>query len=282
LQHLDAGIAKYTPEQRRAPVFRSAQDPGVACRSYSALSLWQLGFPDRALARAQDGLALALQLKHPFSIAFARLWLAYIFHFRRDAAGLREQAEAALTLATEQGIPLWAAKATIHRGSALTLQQCGNEGLADLQKGIAAWRATGANGSLPYYYTILAEAFAGQGRPSEGMQWLDEAHALVNRTDDHYWEAEIHRLRGLLLLQGSMSSQSEAETRLGRALEIARHQQAKSLELRAATDLARVWREQGNGARARDLLAPVYGWFTEGFDTFDLKEARTLLEGLNG
>ena len=237
-----------------------------------------VGFPDRALARAKIGLALALELKHPFSVAFARLWLAYILHFRRDPTGLREQAEAALALAIEQGIPLWAAKATIHRGSALAMQHRSDEGMADLQKGIAAWRATGANGSLPYYYTILAEAYARKGKSKEGMQWLDEAHTLVERTDDHWWEAEVHRLRGVLLLQVSMSPQSEAESWLRRALDVAHRQQAKSLELRAATSLARLWFDQGRHAEARDLLAPVYGWFTEGFDTLDLKEARALLD----
>jgi predicted ATPase len=113
------------------------------------------------------------------------------------------------------------------------------------------------------------------------MQWLDEAHTLVERTDDHWWEAEVLRLRGVLLLQVSMSSQSEAETRLCRALDTARRQQARSLELRAATSLARVWRDQGKHIEARDVLLPVYGWFTEGLDTLDLKDAKTLLDELS-
>ena len=280
LQRLDDGIARYMPEQRQAPVFRSAQDPGVACRSYSAWCLSLLGFPDRALARAQDGLALALELKHPFSVAFARLWLAQVSYFRRDASMLREQAETALALASEQGFTLWAAKATIHRGTALSMQGQGEEGMAELQKGIAAWRATGANGSLPYYYTLLAEATALLGNPESGLQSLDEAQILVEQTEDRWWEAEIHRLRGVLLLRQSMAAQAEANAWLSRALEVARRQQAKSLELRAATTLARLWRDQGKHSEARDLLAPVYAWFTEGFDTADLRDAKALLNGL--
>jgi predicted ATPase len=158
------------------------------------------------------------------------------------------------------------------------MQHMSDEGMAHLQRGIAAWRATGANGSLPYYYTILAEVYARKGKSKESMQWLDEAHTLVERTDDHWWEAEVHRLRGVLLLQVSMSPQSEAESWLRRALDVAHRQQAKSLELRAATSLARLWFDQGRHAEARDLLAPVYGWFAEGFDTLDLKEARALLD----
>jgi predicted ATPase len=281
-RHQEEGIARYAPEQRRMPVFRIAQDPGVACRSYLALSLWLLGFPDQALARAEDGLALALELKHPFSVGYARCWLAWACQFRRDAAYVHEQADAAVALAIEQGFTLWAAKATIHRGWALAMDGKIEDGVLELEMGVAAWRATGAAATLPFYYAMQAEAFALLGKTRDGLKRLDEAQILVEQNKDRWWEAEIYRLRGALLLQHSKAKRGEAETWFGRALDVARRQQAKSLELRAAISLARLWRDQGKHAEARDLLAPIHGWFTEGFDTPDLKEARALLESVRG
>jgi predicted ATPase/class 3 adenylate cyclase len=281
-QHQEDGIAQYSPEQRRLPVFRIAQDPGVACRSYSALSLWCLGLPDQALARARDGLTLALELKHPFSVAYARCWLAWLSQLRRDVGTAREQADAAVALATEQGFVLWAAKATISRGWALAMGGNGKEGVLELEKGIAAWQATGAGATLSYYRTMKAEALDRAGQAEEALQEVDKARAELEKTADLWWEAEIYRLRGSLLLRHSMAPQAEAEVWLRRALEVARRQQAKSPELRAATSLARLWCDQGKHAKAHDLLAPVYAWFTEGFDTSDLKDARTVLEGSSG
>ena len=163
---LEDGIARYAPQMRQAPLFRIAQDPGVACRSYAARCLWLLGFPDQALTRGRDGLALALELKHPFSVAFARCWLAYVAQFRRDVATVREQADAAVVLATEQGFPIWVAMATALRGWALAIEGKSEEGLVQLQKGIAAWQAVGAGVWRPSYCTMLAEAFdlPGQAR----------------------------------------------------------------------------------------------------------------------
>jgi predicted ATPase len=281
-QHQEYGIAKYTPGQRHVPELRIAQDLGVGCRSYLAWSLWFLGFPDQALARAQDGLALALELKHPFSVVFARCWLANVLHFRRDVATLREQAETALAQATEQGFPIWVAMATISRGWALAMQNKGEGGVVELAKGIAAWRATGAGAWLLFYFTIQAEALNLLGKTADARQKLDEAQAAMERTEERWWEAEIYRLRGTLLLRHSTASQTAAQTWFERALDVARRQQAKSLELRAATSLARLWCEQSKHAEARALLAPVIGWFTEGFDTPDLSEATKLLDELRG
>jgi predicted ATPase len=162
------------------------------------------------------------------------------------------------------------------------MQDKSEEGVMGLQQGIAAWRVTGARAWLPFYCTMQAEAFDLLGKAEDALQKLDEAQAAMEKTEERWWEAEIYRLRGVLLLQHSTTPQAEAETWLRRALNVARSQQAKSLELRAATSLARLWRDQGKCAEARDLLAPVYGWFTEGFDTSDLKDARTLLEHLSG
>jgi predicted ATPase len=162
------------------------------------------------------------------------------------------------------------------------MQGQGEEGLALLRQGIAAYRATGAAVCVPYYCTLLADVSARLGHTEDGLQALAEAHTLVEQHEERWWEAEVCRLRGVLLLRQPGTPQAEAETWLQRALDVARRQEAKSLELRAAMSLARLWQEQGKRAEARDLLAPIYGWFTEGFDSTDLQEAKGLLEELGG
>jgi predicted ATPase len=281
-QHLEAGIARYTPDQRRAPAFRMGQDPGVSCRAFAAMTLWLLGYPEQALAHLHEALALAHELSHPFSLAFARCWVATVYQVRRDVLATCEHAEACVRLATAQGFPLWAATGTILRGWAQAMQGQGEEGLTQVRQGIAAMRATGAAAVVPYLYTVLADVCDHLGRPEDGLQALAEAHTLVEQQEVRWWEAEVCRLRGVFLLGQPGTPQAEAETWLQRALDIARHQQAKSLELRAAVSLARLWQQQGKHDEARALLAPVYSWFTEGFDTADLQEAQALLEELGG
>src|SRR4029453_1501379 len=281
-QHLEEGSARYTPDQRRAPVFRMGQDPGVVCRGFAARTLWLLGYPKQALARVHEALALAHELSHPFSLAYAQCLAAYVYQFRRDVPAVHEHGEAAVALATEQGFPLWIALGTILHGWALAMQGQGKEGMAQLRQGIAAFRATGAAQHVPYYCTILADVAAHLGHVEDGLQALAEAHTLVEQHDERYWEAEVYRLRGVVALRQTGTSQGEAEAWLQRALDVARCQEAKSLELRAAMSLARLWQQQGKRAEARELLAPVYGWFTEGFDTMDLQDAKALLEELAG
>jgi predicted ATPase len=277
-RHFEGGFSHYAPEQRRAPVFRSGQDPGVACQSYSALCLWLLGFPDQARARSQDALALADELKHPFSVAYALCCIAFVSQFRRDVRNVREEAEAAVALATEHGFAAWASLATCFRGWALATEDQSEKGLVELQQGVAALRAQGAGIWLPFRCTMLAEVFDLLGNTKEGLQSLAEAQTLMDETEERWWEAEIYRLQGTLLWRNSMAPPAEVETWLRRAVDVARRQEAKSLELRAATSLARLWQGQGKPAKAHDLLAPVYNWFTEGFDAPDLKEAKALLE----
>jgi predicted ATPase len=154
--------------------------------------------------------------------------------------------------------------------------------MAQVRQGIAAYRATGATLLVPYYCTVLADVAAHLGHTDEGLQALAEAHTLVEQHEERWWEAEIYRLRGVLLLRQPGTPQAEAETWLQRALDVAHRQEAKSLELRAAMSLSRLWQQQGKQAEARELLASVYGWFTEGFDTADLQEARVLLDQLQG
>jgi predicted ATPase len=244
------------------------------------MTLWALGYPAQALVRLHDALALAHELSHPFSLAFARVFAAFIYQCRRDVLAVYEQAEAAVALSAKQGFPQWAALGTNLRGWALTMQGQGKAEMAQVRQGITAWRATGATLFVPYLCTVLAEVCDHLGHTEDGLQALAEAHTLVEQHEERYWEAEVHRLRGVLLLRQPVPPQAEAEAWLQRALDVARRQEAKSLELRAAMSLSRLWQQQDKRAEARTLLAPIYGWFTEGFDTADLQEAKALLDEL--
>jgi predicted ATPase len=281
-QHLEAGIALYAPEQRRTLVFRIGQEPGVGCRAPAALTLWILGYPEQALARLHEALALAHELSHPFSLAYVRVWAAYIYQWRWDVSAMYEQADACVALSTEQGFPFLAAWGTSLRGWALAMQGQSEEGLIQVRQGIAAWQATGAVLHIPYFYTMLADVCAHLGHTENALQALAEAQTLIEHHEERYWEAEVCRLRGVLLLRQMETPQAEAEACFQQALDVARHQEAKSLELRVAMSLSRLWQQQGKQTEARALLVPIYGWFTEGFDTADLQEAKALLETLAG
>jgi predicted ATPase len=177
------------------------QDPGVTRRLHAALTLWLLGYPDQPLARLHDALALAHALSHPYSLAFARCRAAFVSQLRRDVPAVHEQAEAAVALATEQGFPLWEAWETIFRGWALAMQGQGKEGMAQVYHGPAAWRATGAALRVPYFCTVLADVAAHLGHPEDALQALAEAHTLVEQQEMRWWEAEVSRLRGVVLLR---------------------------------------------------------------------------------
>jgi class 3 adenylate cyclase/predicted ATPase len=279
--HLEEAIARYTPDQHRTPEFRMGFDPGVGCRSFAAQTLWLLGYPAQALAHLHEALALAQELSHPFSLAWAECCAAYIYQFLRDMSAVHAQAEAAVALSTDQGFPLWVALGTIFRGWALAMQGHGEVGLAQIRQGIGSWRALGAALFIPCFCTVLADVCDHLGHTADGLQALAEAYTLVEQQEERWWEAEIYRLRGVLLLRQPGTPPEEVEAWLQRALEVARRQEAKSLELRAAMSLSRLWQQQGKRAEAHELLAPIYGWFTEGFDTADLQEAKALLEELS-
>ena len=225
-------------------------------------------------------MTLAHELSHPYSLAFAQYATAMVSQFLRDVPAVHAHAVATVALSTEQGFTQYEALATSLRGWALAMQGQDEAGLTQVRQGITAWRATGAVLFVPYYGTVLAEVSAHLGHTEDGLQALAEAHTLVQQQEERWWEAEIFRLRGVLLLQQTGTPQAEAEIWLRRALDVARRQEAKSLELRAAMSLACLWQQQGKCQEAHDLLAPIYGWFTEGFDTADIQEAKTLLEEL--
>jgi predicted ATPase len=208
------------------------------------------------------------------------MWAATIRQFRRERQAASELTETIMTLSREQGFVLWMAWGTILRGWELSEQGQGTEGIIRIREGIAAWRATGAELFHPHFLTILARAYAEAGRATEGLTTVAEALAIVKHSGERLYEAELYRLQGELLLHQPAGSSKEAESRFREALDVARRQQAKSLELRAAMSLSRLWQQQGKLDEARDLLAPVYNWFTEGFETADLQKAKALLEEL--
>jgi predicted ATPase len=294
--HLEQGAALYDPQQHGSPVFRAVQDR-IVILSYAAAALWQLGYPDQALERSHEAIALARELSHPFSLAVA-LDLASWFHqFRREWQAVQEQAEAAITLSTDHGFSYWLAVGTILRGWARAEQGYGEEGLGQMRQGLAACRPTRAELAWPHWLALLADVYEKRGQTQEGLATVAEALVHVEKTGERWYEAELHRLKGELTLQqfnvqGSTSKidnphsalrtlQSEAEECFHRAIAIARQQQTKSFELRATLSLARLWRQQGKKKQAQRMLADIYGWFTEGLDTVDLREARALLTALS-
>ena len=278
--HVEEGIARYTPAQRSSPLFWAGVDPGVGCHLFAASTLWSLGYPDQALTHAHDGLALATELAHPFSSAYALALAAQLYQFRREAQEASDHAEAVVTLSTEQGFAFHLAWGTIMRGWAVTTQEQGEEGQRQMRRGLTAFRATGAELYVPYFLSLLAEGYASLDQLEAGLAVLQEGGEVMERTGEHTYRAEMSRLKGALLLQQHGQVQAEAEACFQQAIAVAQQQSAKSWELRAATSLARLWQQQGKTTEARDLLAPVYDWFTEGFDTADLKDAKALLEEL--
>jgi TOMM system kinase/cyclase fusion protein len=279
-RHFTQGIALYDPTQHGTSAFRYGEDSGVACRTHDAWALWRLGYPDQALVRSREAVTLAQHIAHPLSLGFT-LGNAALFHqFRREVHAAQERAEAAMSLVKEQGFPFWVAVCAILRGWVLAHQGQAQEGIEQMHQGLRALRTTGAELLRPYYLALHAEAYAIRGQPEAGLTALAEALTLVDSSGERFCEVELHRLKGALLLQQYTDNQAEAETCFHHALEIARHQQAKSFELRTATSLARLWQQQGKHQEAHDLLAPVYHWFTEGFDTLDLMDAKALLEAL--
>jgi predicted ATPase len=278
--HIERGMALYDPQQHRSLAVLYGHDPGVCCRGVAALTLWLLGYPEQALQQSHEALTLVHELAHPHSLAVALDQSAWLHQFRREWQAVQERADATMTLSTDQGFAQWLAPGTIRRGWALAQRGQREEGIAQMRQGLAALQASNSQRARTYYLALLAEVYGRGNEVEEGLNVLAEARTVVDKTGERYWEAELRRLKGVLLLAVSPANHAEATTCFYHALDIARRQQARSLELRAAMSLAHLWQQQGKRAEARELLAPVYGWFTEGFDTADLQEAKALLEML--
>jgi len=278
--YLEQGIALYDPQRHRSIAFHYSQDAGVGLRTFAAHVLWYLGYPDQAVERMQEALTLARELAHPFTLAHALDHAGWLHQYRREERLAQEQAEADMTLCREQGFPFFLANGTIMHGWALAAQGRQAEGITQMRQGMATLRTIGVGLLLPRDHIMLAEAYGESGQAAAGLRLLAEALATTHQQGSHLWEPELYRVKGELLLRQPVPDGSEAERCFHQALDSARRQEAKSLELRAATSLSRLWQQQGKRDEARALLAPVYGWFTEGFDTADLQEARALLEAL--
>jgi predicted ATPase len=283
----DLGTARTYPEhslhlcetQLPTPLLVSGgHDARVSTLIRLAPALWALGAADRAQQRSQDALAWAQQVGHPPSLMYAELFAAILSQQRREAVATQAHADAVLALATEHGFEHRVAHGRLLKGWALAMQGEVAAGVAHIQQGLAVVQGAGLKLYRPYLLALLAEAYGQAGQPEAGLVVLAEVVWLVEATEERWWEAEVYRLKGALLLQLPLPDVDQAEACFQQALDVARRQQAKSLELRAALSLSRLWQRHGKHQAVHALLAPVYDWFTEGFDTADLQEARVLLQ----
>jgi predicted ATPase/class 3 adenylate cyclase/DNA-binding winged helix-turn-helix (wHTH) protein len=280
--HLEQGLILYDAQQGHARAFRGGMDPGVACLSVMAWALWMLGYPDHALAKIHSALALARESSHAFSLAFALNYASLLHTWRRELPLAQEQAEALIALSSEHGFIQLLGVGRMRRGWALAEQGAVEEGLAQLHQGLSTWRDNGTELGLPQHLALLAMAYRKGGRVAEGLQVLDEAMKHVAKTWERWPEAEIYRLKGecLLVHTGKRRQVREAEECFQQAIDVARRQQARSLELRAIVSMSHLWRQQGKRVEARQKLTEICAWFREGFDTPDLHEAQALLATL--
>ena len=260
--HLEQAIALYDPQQHRSLAFTYGEQAGLPSRGFAAHALWYLGYPDQALEAMHRALSIAAELTHPWTVVMINVFAAWLHTYRREFHLVRQPAENALRLASEQQLAFFVGHATVLEAWARVRQGEGEQAIADIRSGIAAYRATGAELESSYWFALLADACATVGAVEEGLAALTEGLNLVATTGVPFCHAELLRLKGELLLKRDELNQAEASFR--EAIHIASIQQAKLLELRAAMSMARLWRDQGRVQQARELLAPVYGWFTEG------------------
>jgi predicted ATPase len=278
-EHLDQAIALYDPERHRSHAFVFGYDPGVGGLGWAAITLWLLGYPDQGLKKSEEALALARKLAHPFSLGFAFFCAAWLHELRREWSAAAEHAEAAVALSAEQMFADFLFLGTVFWGQALVGEGSTDEGIVHMHDALAAAPSIGRDLNRSCYLAMLAAAYGKAGRTDEALALVADALALRERRDERIWEAEIYRVKGELLLKSEDSC--EAETCFRHAIDIARRQSAKSLELRAVMSLSRLLQKQGKKKEARQMLAEIYGWFTEGFDTADLKDAKLFLGELS-
>jgi class 3 adenylate cyclase/tetratricopeptide (TPR) repeat protein len=280
LPHLEKVLTVAATAELRTAIYQfDVADPWVFAHAYMSLAQWLLGYPERALEQCRQGLSLAEDLDHTFSLAVALRYAGWLYRFCHDLERTRATAARALALAREKGLPAFACWAKILSGWTLIDQGQGEQAVAEIRQGLVELSDLGANLPRTYFLAMLAEACGHAGRPEEGLPALTEGQELADATGgESYWQPELYRLKGELLFQHDPTKAQDAEACFRGALDVARRQQARSLELRAATSLARLWHQQGKTQAARELLAPVYGSFTEGFQTHDLQQARALLE----
>jgi predicted ATPase len=275
LDACEKGLALYDPEACRQHARKTGQNAGVTMRCYWSLALWHLGYPDQALKACEQTVALAREVAHPFSLAYAYHHAAWLHQHCRLGRTAQQFGQAAIDMGVEQGFAFWGATGSLYRGGGLLLEGKNEEGLADVRQGLEGYRATGAELALPYYLSFLADGLARTGQKAEALAALEEAFAAAYRCHDLFHEPELFRLRGELRA-GDDPAAAEADFR--RAVEISRERKARSWGLRASMSLGSLWHSQGRTAEARELVAEAFGGFSEGFGTPDLVAARELLD----
>jgi predicted ATPase len=281
-RHGEQGMTLYDREQDRSLAFLyGGHDAGVCCRMHSGLALWFLGYPQAAVERSRAGMALATELAHVGTVANALPFAGMLHQLRRDVGSTREAGESLIALSTEHGFRQWLAFGRILEGWVQAQEGRGEVPIAQLRDDIAAYRATGNDLYWPYFLWLLASTQLQHGETADGLDTVATALGMAEGTGSPVLEADLHRLRGELLLARDPVAAPDAEIAFRQAIDIARRQGVKSWELRAASSLGRLWQRQGKREDARRLLGDVYGWFTEGFDTADLEDAKTLLDAVS-
>jgi predicted ATPase len=279
-KHYDRAMALYDPAENRSLATRFGQDLRVAILSFRSYALWMLGYPEAALADAREALKDAREIGHAATLMYALNQTTFTHIFCGNYATANAQLDEVVALADEKGALYWKALGIALQGWVLALSGKASDAVHVIASGITALRSTGATIFVPLYLSHLTRAYAELGQVDDAWRCIGEAITTIETTKERWLEAEVHRTAGEIALLSANRDAAKAEAYFERALAVARQQQAKSWELRAAMSLARLWRDQGKVQQARELLAPVYGWFTEGFETRDLKEAKALLEEL--
>ena len=268
--HYDQALALYDPAAHRPLATRFGQDAGVAILSYRSLALWFLGYPDAALADSDRNISDAREIGQAATLMASLDYTTLTLIHCGKYALANARADEVVALADEKGSTFWKAMGIMNQGCVLALTGKASDAVHSITSGITAWRSTGARVFMPLYLSYLTRAYADLGRFDDAWRCIDEAITAVETTQERLWEADVHRIAGEIALLSPKPDAAKVEAYFERALAVARQQQAKSWELRASMSLARLWRDQGKPQQARELLAPVYGWFTEGFDTLDL------------
>jgi predicted ATPase len=278
--HLDQAIALYDPAEHRPLATRFGQDVRVAALSWRSMALWLLGCPNAALAVAAHTLKDAREIGQAATLMYALAWTSFTQTFCGNYATASAQSDEVVPIADEKGSVIWKAYGMLNQGFLLALTVQAADAVQMINSGLTAYRSTGTTMWMPMFLSYLARAYAGLGQFDDAWRCIGEAITTMERTNERWFEAEVNRVAGEIALKSMKADAVKAQGYFDRALAVARQQQAKSWELRAAMSLARLWRDQDKVQQARELLAPVYGWFTEGFETRDLKEAKALLEEL--
>jgi predicted ATPase/class 3 adenylate cyclase len=281
--HLAQAMVRYDPQQHRSMAFRYGQDTGVTAQVLLALALGYLGYLDQALENSRQAVSTAHELNHANTLGYVLAHACLVYQFRRDVDSVAASAQALVLLCQQHSLPLWLGIASSMEGWVMLERRQVAAGVARIREGFVGLQATGSRLFLPHLSGWLAEGYAALGQMTEALIIIDEALKFVHQGDERWWEAEMYRIKGELLIKDAgrtphVKQEEASEACFLKAIEVARRQEAKSLELRATVSLARLWRAHGKSEEARQMLAEIYGWFTEGFDTVDLQEAKALLE----